>query len=106
MLITSIEATGLNLQTHDSFHPESYLCLKIHLENAMPDVDVTPFEIEVTTRYGDIVRADVYLPKKSSGPYPVVLGVSPYQKKLRYLPVHNVFSFVEYGPMQMYLDNG
>jgi len=72
----------------------------------MPDVNVTPFEIEVTTRHGDIVRADVYLPKSGDGPFPVLLGASPYQKKLRYLPVHNVFSFVEYGPMQMYLDNG
>jgi len=72
----------------------------------MPNVNVTPFEIETTTRHGDVVRADVYLPKNASGPLPVVLGASPYQKALRYLPVHSVFSFVEYGPMQLYLDRG
>lgn len=72
----------------------------------MPDVNVTPFEIEMTTRHGDVVRADVYLPANATGPFPVLLAASAYQKKLRYLPVHNVFSFVEYGPMQLYLDRG
>lgn len=72
----------------------------------MPNVNVTPFEIETTTRHGDVVRADVYLPKGTSGPLPVVLGASPYQKALRFLPVHSIFSFVEYGPMQIYLDRG
>jgi hypothetical protein len=33
---------------------------------AMVDVNVTPFEIETKTRHGDIVRADVYLPKGAS----------------------------------------
>ena len=37
----------------------------------MPNVNVTPFEIETTTRHGDVVRADVYLPKNASGPLPV-----------------------------------
>jgi hypothetical protein len=29
------------------------------------DVNVTPFEIETKTRHGDMVRADVYLPRNS-----------------------------------------
>ncbi|MBC8082201.1 MAG: CocE/NonD family hydrolase [Hymenobacter sp.] len=72
----------------------------------MPDVNVTPFEIEATTRHGDVVRADVYLPKNTAGPFPVVFGASPYQKALRYLPTSGAFPFIEYGPMQLYLDNG
>jgi hypothetical protein len=50
------------------------------------DVNVTPFEIETKTRHGDMVRADVYLPRNSVGPFPVLLGASPYQKSLRHLP--------------------
>ena len=71
------------------------------------DVNVTPFEIETKTRHGDMVRADVYLPRNSAGPFPVLLGASPYQKSLRYLPpVPATFPFIEYGPMQLYLDEG
>ncbi len=72
----------------------------------MVDVNVQPFEIEVRTRHGDLVRADVYLPKDVSGPVPVLLGASPYQKALRHLPPHWMFPFIEYGPMQLYLDEG
>ena len=71
------------------------------------DVNVTPFEIETKTRHGDMVRADVYLPRNSAGPFPVLLGASPYQKSLRHLPpVLATFPFIEYGPMQLYLDEG
>ena len=71
------------------------------------DVNVSPFEIKVRTRHGDLVRADVYLPREASGPFPVLLGASPYQKMLRHLPViTSVFPFIEYGPMQLYLDEG
>lgn len=72
----------------------------------MVDVDVSPIEIEVRTRHGDLVRADVYLPAGGTGPFPVLLGASPYQKSLRRLPANPVFPFTEYGPMQLYLDNG
>ena len=73
----------------------------------MVDVNVQPFEIEVRTRHGDIVRADVYLPRAAVGKVPVLLGASPYQKALRGLPaVPPVFPFIEYGPMQLYLDHG
>jgi predicted acyl esterase len=71
----------------------------------MPTVNVTPFEIETTTRHGDVVRADVYLPKGSFGKFPVVLGASSYQKALRYLPADGASPFIEYGPMQLYLDH-
>ncbi|WP_261574754.1 CocE/NonD family hydrolase [Frankia gtarii] len=71
----------------------------------MVSVAVAPFETEVRTRAGDLVRADVYLPA-DGGPFPVVLGASPYQKSLRRLPPHPVFPFTEYGPIQLYLDNG
>ena len=72
----------------------------------MVDVNVTEFEIEVTTRQGHVVRADVYLPRKQAGPYPVLLAASPYQKALRHLPAVPQFPFIEYGPMQLYLDVG
>jgi uncharacterized protein len=72
----------------------------------MVNVNVTPFEVEVRTRAGELVRADVYLPSQDGGPYPVVLGASPYQKALRHLPPSAVFPFIEYGPIQLYLDNG
>ena len=71
------------------------------------DVNVTPFEIETKTRHGDMVCADVYLPRNSAGPFPVLLGASPYQKSLRHLPpVPATLPFIEYGPMQLYLDEG
>ena len=72
----------------------------------MVDVNTTPFEIETTTRHGDIVRADVYLPPGREGPFPVLFGASPYQKALRHLPAVPQFAFIEYGPMQLYLDEG
>ncbi len=72
----------------------------------MTAVNVTPFEIETVSRHGDIVRADVYLPIGVSGPFPVLLGALPYQKSLHRLPAVPVFPFIEYGPMQLYLDEG
>jgi uncharacterized protein len=72
----------------------------------MVAVNVAPFEVEVTTRHGDLVRADVYLPKGAPGPVPVLLGASPYQKSLRRLPADPAFPFIEYGPIQLYLDEG
>ena len=73
----------------------------------MVDVNMQPFETETRTRHGDLVRADVYLPKSAAGKAPVLLGASPYQKALRHLPpVPSVFPFIEYGPMQLYLDQG
>jgi uncharacterized protein len=35
-----------------------------------------------------------------------LLAASPYQKTLRRLPAVSVFSFIEYGPIQFYLDQG
>ena len=46
----------------------------------MVDVNVEPFEIELATRRGVKLRADVYLPKGGKGPYPTLLAASPYQK--------------------------
>ena len=51
----------------------------------MVAVNVGSFQIETTTRQGDVVRADVYLPAGRDGP--VLLGTSPYQKALRRLAV-------------------
>jgi uncharacterized protein len=71
------------------------------------DLNVEGFEIEVRTRRGIVVRADVYLPKGEKGPFPVLLAASPYQKSLlRKLPASWVFPFIEYGPIQLYLDHG
>ena len=73
----------------------------------MVAVNVEPLEIETRTRHGNLVRADVYLPERRDGPFPVLLGASPYQKALRRLPPSPVvFPFIEYGPMQLYLDEG
>jgi putative CocE/NonD family hydrolase len=72
----------------------------------MVDVNVEPLEIEVRSRHGDLVRADVYLPKGRTGPFPTLLTAAPYQKSLRRLPAETVFPFIEYGPMQLYLDEG
>lgn len=36
----------------------------------------------------------------------MLLGASPYQKSLRRLPASPIFPFIEYGPMQLYLDQG
>ena len=72
----------------------------------MVDVNVQPVEIEVRTRHGDMVRADVYIPKGARGRVPVLLGASPYQKALRHLPASPIFPFIEYGPIQLYLDEG
>lgn len=72
----------------------------------MVNVNVEPFEIEVVSRAGDRLRADVYLPQDAEGALPVVLGASPYQKALRRLPGMPIFPFIEYGPIQLYLDHG
>ncbi|MEU4931915.1 CocE/NonD family hydrolase [Streptomyces yokosukanensis] len=72
----------------------------------MVGVNVEPFEVEVRGRTGDLLRGDVYLPSGGVGPFPIVLGASPYQKALRHLPPNPVFPFTEYGPIQLYLDHG
>jgi len=72
----------------------------------MPQVNVTPFEISFIDRHGNRLCADVYLPRGCDGPLPVLLAASPYQKALRHLPTTSVFPFVEYGPIQFYLDQG
>ena len=38
----------------------------------MVEVNVSPFEVEVRGRTGDLLRADVYLPSGGEGPYPIV----------------------------------
>ncbi|HLH70591.1 MAG TPA: CocE/NonD family hydrolase [Candidatus Dormibacteraeota bacterium] len=65
-----------------------------------------PFEIEVRTRHGELVRADVYLPPHGDGRYPTLFAASPYQKALRHLPAVWTFPFVETGPIDFYLDRG
>jgi uncharacterized protein len=72
----------------------------------MATVNITPFEVEFTDRFGQCLKADIYLPEGQSGPFPLLLAASPYQKSLRRLPAHWVFPFSEYGPMQLYLDQG
>lgn len=72
----------------------------------MVDVAADPVEVEVRTRTGEIVRADVYLPPGAGRRVPVLLAASPYQKSLRPLPHVPIFPFVEYGPIQFYLDHG
>jgi hypothetical protein len=70
-------------------------------------VNTDPVEIEVVSRAGDRIRADVCLPSAENGPFPVPLAASAYQKALlRRLPAHPVFPFIEYGPVQLYLDHG
>jgi uncharacterized protein len=69
-------------------------------------VNVQPFEIDIPTRFGTTVRADVYMPSGVKGKVPTLLAASPYQKSLRKLPVNFVFPFIEYGPIQLYLDEG
>ncbi len=72
----------------------------------MTTVNVTPFEIQFRTRDGLLLRADVYLPPGGQGAFPTLLAASPYQKSLRRLPAMGVFPFIEYGPIQLYLDHG
>lgn len=62
-------------------------------------------EVEIRTRAGDIVRADVTLPD-GPGPFPTLFQASPYQKSLRRLPTHSVFPFRETGPIEFYLEQG
>ncbi|MBC7832844.1 MAG: hypothetical protein H7Y62_12590 [Hyphomicrobium sp.] len=71
----------------------------------MVTADVTAFKVETTIRHGDIVRADVYLPEDRAGPFPIPLGGSHCQKALCHLPA-GPFPFIEYGPMQLCLDEG
>jgi putative CocE/NonD family hydrolase len=64
-----------------------------------------PIELEVTSRFGTVVRADAYLPE-GSGPFPVLLAASPYQKALIGLPAYWAFPFRETGPIDLYLERG
>lgn len=62
-------------------------------------------EVEIPTRHGLVVRADLSLPS-GPGPFPTLFAASPYQKSLRRLPVHPMFPFRETGPIEFYLDHG
>jgi uncharacterized protein len=77
----------------------------------MAKVNHPAFEIEIIDRRGQKLKADVYLPKgvsqaHSGEKFPTLLAASPYQKALRHLPTTGVFPFIEYGPIQFYLDHG
>lgn len=63
------------------------------------------FEVEISTRDGVVMRADVSLPE-GAGPFPVLFAASPYQKALRYLPTHPMFPFRETGPIEFYVSEG
>jgi hypothetical protein len=67
-----------------------------------------PVEVTIPTRYGDEVRADLYLPDghTAGDKVPVLVAASPYQKSLARLPVAGVFPFRETGPTELYLANG
>ncbi len=67
-----------------------------------------PAEVTIPTRYGDEVRADLYLPDghTAGDRVPVLVAASPYQKSLARLPVAGVFPFRETGPTELYLANG
>jgi predicted acyl esterase len=58
----------------------------------------TPFEIEVRTRFGKLVRADVYLPEAGTGPFPVIFAAAPYLKSLKRFPSHPAWALRETGP--------
>ncbi|MSQ51203.1 MAG: CocE/NonD family hydrolase [Betaproteobacteria bacterium] len=66
----------------------------------------TPFEIEVRSRFGNLVRADVYLPPGKTGRFPVIFAAAPYLKSLKRYPTHPVFAFRETGPIEFYLERG
>ncbi len=63
------------------------------------------FEVEIPTRHGVVMRADVVLPE-GEGPFPVLIAASPYQKSLRRLPAHPMFPFRETGPIDFYVSEG
>jgi predicted acyl esterase len=67
---------------------------------------IDPFEVEVRSRFGDLVRADVFLPPGKKGRFPVIFAAAPYLKELRRFPTHPVFAFRETGPIEFYLDRG
>ena len=67
---------------------------------------IGPFEVEVETRFKRLVRADVFLPAQSKGPFPVVFFAAPYIKALRKYPTHPSFPFRETGPFDLYLERG
>ena len=65
------------------------------------------FEIEVKTRHGVLMRADVYLPPGQQGPFPALFAGSAYQKSQQaVLPVVWTFAGRETGPIDFYLDQG
>ncbi|HWG60418.1 MAG TPA: CocE/NonD family hydrolase [Streptosporangiaceae bacterium] len=64
-----------------------------------------PVEVAVTTSGGVVLRADLYLPE-GAGPWPVLVAASPYQKDLRWLPVHPAYPFRETGPIDCYVAHG
>jgi uncharacterized protein len=63
------------------------------------------FEIEVRTRFGKLVRADVYLPP-GGGRHPAIFAAAPYLKSLKRFPSHPVFAFRETGPIEFYVERG
>jgi uncharacterized protein len=65
-----------------------------------------PFEVEVRSRYGDLVRADVFLPPGKTRAFPVIFAAAPYLKELRRFPTHPAFAFRETGPIDFYLERG
>jgi predicted acyl esterase len=65
-----------------------------------------PFEVEVRSRHGDLVRADVFLPAGNKARLPAIFAAAPYIKALRRFPTHPAFAFRETGPIDFYLDRG
>jgi predicted acyl esterase len=73
--------------------------------NKMPEPQLKPREVKVRVHDGIEIALALYMPE-GSGPFPVVLGASPYRYDNNALPATPQFLWRETGPIGLYVERG
>jgi hypothetical protein len=71
----------------------------------MPEPQVTPREVKIRVHDGVEIAVALYMPE-GGGPFPVVLGASPYRYDNNALPATPQFLWRETGPIGLYVERG
>ncbi len=71
----------------------------------MPEPQLKPREVKIRVHDGIEIAVALYMPE-GAGPFPVLLGSSPYRYDNNALPATPQFLWRETGPIGLYVERG
>src|SRR5215813_9722735 len=77
----------------------------IHRGKRMPEPQLKLREVKICVHDGVEIAVALYMPE-GTGPFPVVLGASPYRYDNNALPATPQFLWRETGPVGLYVERG